>query len=251
MALFESKLDISMTNEKILRTCQNDNIKKEIQTVTGNMSNTNQVLFTDLNKLIHENTTKNEKINQKFKKIENDIKKHNNSISQIEVDLNETLTKVILNEITQLAVEEKTNLELNRIKLFEKSISNNRDDIIKLNDRIVDAFKSLGGVSKQGDKIHDMIKEKEIRDDVEKLMMKMLDECSLLEVKEESFNKIDSLSKRMKQDNEKQENNMKEMKNEMIDLNNKNEEKIKILEQNINTIKHKILAYFKHILSNK
>ena len=236
MALFESKLDISMTNEKILRTCQNDNIKKEIQTVTGNMSNTNQVLFTDLNKLIHENTTKNEKINQKFKKIENDIKKHNNSISQIEVDLNETLTKVILNEITQLAVEEKTNLELNRIKLFEKSISNNRDDIIKLNDRIVDAFKSLGGVSKQGDKIHDMIKEKEIRDDVEKLMMKMLDECSLLEVKEESFNKIDSLSKRMKQDNEKQENNMKEMKNEMIDLNNKNEEKIKILEQNINNV---------------
>ena len=30
-----------------------------------------------------------------------------------------------------------------------------------------------------------MIKEKEIRDDVEKLMMKMLDECSIIEVKEE------------------------------------------------------------------
>ena len=47
-----------------------------------------------------------------------------------------------------------------------------------------------------------MIKEKEIRDDVEKLMMKILDECSIIEVKEESFNKIDNLSKRMKQDNE-------------------------------------------------
>ena len=236
MALFESKLDISLTNEKILRNCESDNLKKEIKAVSGNISNTNEVLFTDLNKLIQENTTKDEKIKEKFKKIEKDIAKNNNSIAHIEVDLNETLTKVILNEITQIAVEEKTNIELNRIKLFEKSISNNREDINKLNDRIVDAFKSLGGISKQGDKINDMIKEKEIRDDVEKLMTKMLEECSILEVKEESLDQINILSNRMKENNVKQENTMKEIKNEMVDLNNKNEEKIKILEQNINNV---------------
>ena len=236
MALFESKLDISLTNEKILRNCESDNLKKEIKAVSGNISNTNEVLFTDLNKLIQENTTKDEKIKEKFKKIEKDIAKNNNSIAHIEVDLNETLTKVILNEITQIAVEEKTNIELNRIKLFEKSISNNREDINKLNDRIVDAFKSLGGISKQGDKINDMIKEKEIRDDVEKLMTKMLEECSILEVKEESLDQINILSNRMKENNVKQENTMKEIKNEMVDLNNKNEEKIKILENNINNV---------------
>ena len=234
IAAVESKLEINLTNERILRNCENDNIKKEIKTVTGNMSNTNQVLFNDLNKLIQENSSKNEKINKKFKKIENDIIKNNHSISKIEVDLNETLTKVILNEITQIAVEENTTQELNKVKLFEQSIRNNREDINKLNDRIVDAFKSLGGISKQGDKINDMIKEKEIRDDVEKIMMRMLDECSILEIKEESFDKINSLSNRMRENNEKQENNVKEIKNEMVDLNNQNEEKIKILEQNIN-----------------
>ena len=52
----------------------------------------------------------------------------------------------------------------------EKSIKNNRSDINKLNDRIVDAFKSLGGVSQQGTKMNDMLMEKEIRDDVEKMI---------------------------------------------------------------------------------
>ena len=234
IASFESKLDISLINEKVLRNCENDNIKKEIKTVSGNMTNTNQVLFTDLNRIIQENSTKNENIKKKFAKIEKDIVKNNKSISQIELDLNETLTKVILNEITQIAVEEKTSSELNRVKLFENSIRNNKEEIIKLNDRIVEAFKSLGGVSKEGEKMHEMIKEKEIRDDVEKIMAKMVEECSILEAKEESFNKIDNLSNRMKENNEKQENNLKEMKNEMIELNNQNEEKIKILEDNIN-----------------
>ena len=234
IAAFESKLDISLINEKVLRNCQNDNMKKEIQAVSGNVTNTNQVLFNDLNRIINENSSKNEKINKKFEKIEKDIIKHNKSISQIELDLNETLTKVILNEITQLAVEEKTSLELNRVKLFEHSIKNNKEEIIKLNDRIVDAFKSLGGVSKEGEKMHEMIKEKEIRDDVEKIMAKMVEECTILEAKEESLNKIKSLSNRMEENKEKQENNLKEMKNEMVDLNSKSEEKIKILEENIN-----------------
>ena len=234
IAAFESKLDISLINEKVLRSCENDNIKKEIQAVSGNVTNTNQVLFNDLNKIINENSSKNEKIKKKFEKIEKDIIKHNESISQIELDLNETLTKVILNEITQLAVEEKTSLELNRVKLFEHSIKNNKEEIIKLNDRIVDAFKSLGGVSKEGEKMHEMIKEKEIRDDVEKIMAKMVEECTILEAKEESLNKIKSLSNRMEENKEKQENNFKEIKNEMVDLNNKSEEKIKILEENIN-----------------
>ena len=236
IAMFESKLDISLKNERILRNCENDNMKKELKNVTGNISNTNEVLFTDLNKLIEESKTKDENIKKKFIKIENDINKNNNSISQIELDLNETLTKVILNEITQIAVEEKTNLELNRVKLFEKSIKNNRDDIIKLNDRIVDAFNSLGGISKQGDKINDMIKEKEIRDDVEKIMMRMVEECAILEAKEESLDKINNLSNRMKENNEKQENKFNEIKNEINDINNKNEEKIKILEENINNV---------------
>ena len=234
IAAFESKLDISLINEKVLRNCQNDNMKKEIQAVSGNVTNTNQVLFNDLNRIINENSSKNEKINKKFEKIEKDIIKHNKSISQIELDLNETLTKVILNEITQLAVEEKTSLELNRVKLFEHSIKNNKEEIIKLNDRIVDAFKSLGGVSKEGEKMHEMIKEKEIRDDVEKIMAKMVEECTILEAKEESLNKIKSLSNRMEENKEKQENNLKEMKNEMVDLNSKSEEKITILEENIN-----------------
>jgi len=235
IALFESKLDIGLTNEKILRNCDNDKIKREIENVSGNISNTNQVLFTDLNKLIQENTYKDDKINKKFKKIENDIIKNNNSISQIEVDLGETLTKLIMNEITQLAVEEKINGELNRVKLFERSISNNREDINKLNDRIVDAFKSLGGISKQGDKINDMIKEKEMRDDVDNLMMKMLQECSVLEAKEEAMNNINNLSKRMIENNDKQNSNIKEVKNDIIEINKKNDEKIKMLEENINS----------------
>ena len=235
IALFESKLDIGLTNEKLLRNCDTDKIKKEIENVSGNISNTNQVLFTDLNKLIQENTHKDDKINKKFKKIENDIIKNNNSISQIELDLGETLTKLIMNEITQLAVEEKINGELSRVKLFERSISNNREDINKLNDRIVDAFKSLGGISKQGDKINDMIKEKEMRDDVDNLMMKMLQECSILEVKEEAMDNINNLSKRMIENNDKQDNNIKEVKNDIIEINKKNDQKIKMLEENINS----------------
>ena len=235
IALFESKLDIGLTNEKLLRNCDTDKIKKEIENVSGNISNTNQVLFTDLNKLIQENTHKDDKINKKFKKIENDIIKNNNSISQIELDLGETLTKLIMNEITQLAVEEKMNGELSRVKLFERSISNNREDINKLNDRIVDAFKSLGGISKQGDKINDMIKEKEMRDDVDNLMMKMLQECSILEVKEEAMDNINNLSKRMIENNDKQDNNIKEVKNDIIEINKKNDQKIKMLEENINS----------------
>ena len=236
MAHFESKIEIALKNERLLRNCENDNIKKEIQTVSGNMSNTNEVLFTDLNRIIQETSTKNEKIDEHFKKVEKDILKHNKSISQIELDLNETLTKVILNEITQLAVEEKTTSELNKVKLFEQSIKNNREDIIKLNDRIVDAFKSLGGISKQGDKINDMIQEKEIRDDVEKIMMKMVTECSILEAKEESFEKINSLSNRMNENNTKQDNNLKNIKSEIEEINSKNDEKLKILENNINNV---------------
>ena len=234
MATFESKVDVSITNEKILRNFDNNNLKKEIQTVSGNVSNTNQVLFSDLNKLIHEHTTKNDSINAKFKKIEDDINKHTNSISQIELDLNETLTKTIINEMTQIAVEEKISSELNRVKLFERSISNNREDITKLNDRIVDAFNSLGGISKQGDKINDMIIEKEMRDDVDKLINKMLEECSILEAKEEAHTNINNLSNRMYENIEKQEENVKKVETEMKDLNSKNEQKIKILEENIN-----------------
>ena len=234
MAKFESKIEIDLKNERILRNCENDNMKREIQTVTGNMSNTNEVLFTDLNKIIHENNIKNEKFQEKFKKIEKDIIKNNKSISQIELDLNETLTKVILNEITQIAVEEKTTSELNKVKLFEQSINNNRHDINKLNDRIVDAFNSLGGISKQGDKIHEMIEEKEIRDEVEKIMAKMVTECSILDAKEESLEKIKSLSNRMEESNTRHESQLEEIKSEISDIGSKNEEKLKILENNIN-----------------
>jgi len=151
--LFESKIDVGLINEKLLRDSENNNLKKEIQSVSGNVTNTNQILFTDLNKLIQENTTKDDTINKKFEKLENVINKHNKCINKMEIDINETITKIICNEITQLAVEEKINGELNRVKLFERSISNNREDIHKLNDRIVDAFNSLGGISEKGDKI--------------------------------------------------------------------------------------------------
>ena len=237
IALFESKLDVSLTNEKILRSCQNDKIKKDLEDVSGNVKNSNNVLFTDLNKLIQESKIKNDNIDKQFKKIEDNLVKNNNNISQIEVDLNETVTKIILNEITQKAVEEKVTGELNRIKLFERSISNNREDINKLNDRIVDAFKSLGGISKQGDKINDMINEKEMRDDVEKLMMKMLQECSIMQAKEETMYEINNLSNRINKNNDKQENKIIEVKNDINGINdviNKNDEKIKILEENIN-----------------
>ena len=228
IALFESKLDVNLANQKILRSCQNDKIKKDLEDVSGNVKNTNNVLFTDLNKLIQESKIKNDNIDQKFKKIEDNLVKNNNNISQIEVDLNETVTKIILNEITQKAVEEKVTGELNRIKLFERSISNNREDINKLNDRIVDAFKSLGGISKQGDKINDMINEKEMRDDVEKLMMKMLQECSIMQAKEEMIYEINNLSNKIKQNNDKQENKIVEAKDDISGINdviNKNDEK--------------------------
>lgn len=234
IALFESKIDVGLINEKLLRDSENNNLKKEIQSVSGNVTNTNQILFTDLNKLIQENTTKDDTINKKFEKLENVINKHNKCINKMEIDINETITKIICNEITQLAVEEKINGELNRVKLFERSISNNREDIHKLNDRIVDAFNSLGGISEKGDKINDMIIEKEMRDDVEKVMMKMLEECSILAAREESNNQINNLSKRMHENDQKQENNVKNVKDEMVDLNNKNEQRIRKLEDDIN-----------------
>ena len=234
IALFESKIDVGLINEKLLRDSENNNLKKEIQSVSGNVTNTNQILFTDLNKLIQENTTKDDTINKKFEKLENVINKHNKCINKMEIDINETITKIICNEITQLAVEEKINGELNRVKLFERSISNNREDIHKLNDRIVDAFNSLGGISEKGDKINDMIIEKEMRDDVEKVMTKMLEECSILAAREESNNQINNLSKRMHENDQKQENNVKNVKDEMVDLNNKNEQRIRKLEDDIN-----------------
>ena len=54
IALFESKLDVNLANQKILRSCQNDKIKKDLEEVSGNLENSNNVLFTDLNKLIQE-----------------------------------------------------------------------------------------------------------------------------------------------------------------------------------------------------
>ena len=234
IALFESKLDVNLANEKILRSCDNDKIKKDLEDVSGNIKNSNNVLFNDLNKLIQESKIKNDNIDQQFKKIEDNLVKNNNNISQIEVDLNETVSKMILNEITQKAVEEKVDGELNRIKLFERSISNNREDINKLNDRIVDAFKSLGGISKQGDKINDMINEKEMRDDVDRIMMKMLQECSVIQAKEETMGEINNLSNRINHNNDRQENKINEVKNDIIGIIDKNDEKIKILEENIN-----------------
>ena len=226
IALFESKLDIGLTNEKILRNCENKNIKKEIADISGSISDTNEVVFTDLNKLMTENKIKDKKMKEKLDVMEKIMYKNKECISLIEVDLNETLTKVILNEITQIAVEEKMTGEINRIKLYETNISNNREDIIKLNDRIVEAFKSLGGISKKGEKINDMIREKEMRDDVEKLMEKMLDACAIEEVKDESMNKINSLSNRVKENKEKEEKRAEEIKQEIKEMNNRNEEKI-------------------------
>ena len=119
---------------------------------------------------------------------------------------------IIQKEQTQL--KEHVEVELNKIKSFENRIINNKTEINQLNDRIVGAFESLGGVSKPGESINDMMKDKQMKDDVEKVMVKMLNECSLLELKRASEEKINDLSHKLRDHEEKNEQIIKDLKTE-------------------------------------
>ena len=145
------------------------------------------------------------------------------------------MSKILLSEMTQKVMEENILREISRIKLFETSIKNNRTDINKLNDRIVDAFTSLGGISQQGTKINDMLQEKEIRDEVEKMMTKMVEECVLIEMKEESNKKIKNLDDKFNQKFIEQENKNTDMKLNIEENQKKDELLIKNLETRFNT----------------
>ena len=231
----DSKVKINLTNEKILRDCQHNIINTELKNISGNVSNTTQAIFTDLNKLLTQNSENKEFINKKFIIIENNIISHKKTLSQLEANMYDTVTKLLLNEITQKALEENIYLEISKIKLFEKSIKSNRDDINKLNDRIVDAFKSLGGISQQGTKINDMLIEKEIRDDVEKMMSRMIEECVIAEAKAETSQKIAKLEQKFENNKNIQEKKNIEINSEIIKIQKNGENSLKNLENKINT----------------
>ena len=230
----DSKVKINLTNEKILRECQNNIISSEIKNISGSISNTNNAIFSDLNRLLDENTKNKEFMKSKFIIIDKNIINHSKTLTKLEVNLYDTITKLLLNEITQKALEENILEEITKIKLYEKSIKNNRSDINKLNDRIVDAFKSLGGVSQQGTKMNDMLMEKEIRDDVEKMMSRMVEECVLAEAKEENSKKIKNLEDKIEKNNKIQEKKNLDIDSQMTKIQKNNENLVKNLENKIN-----------------
>ena len=196
MSNIESKVNIDLKNEKILRDCEHNIIRSELKDISFTANNTNEAVFSSLNKLITENSKNHEFNKRKFNELDKFALIHSKNISELKANVYDTITKVLLNEMTQKATEENLFQEITKLKLFEKSIKNNKTEIIKLNDRIVDAFKSLGGISQQGTKINDMLMEKEIRDDVEKMMAKMVEECVLAEAKEDNVRKIKRLEEK-------------------------------------------------------
>ena len=230
----ESKVNTYLRNEKIFRNVEHNLIKSEISNVSNTMNNTNEAVFSSLNKILTENNKIQEFIKKKLGEIDKNILVHKSHIAELRANVYDTVTKLLLDEITQKAIEENLFQEISKLKLFEKSIRSNREEIRKLNDRIVDAFKSLGGISQQGTKINDMLIEKEIRDDVEKMMARMVEECVMAEAKEENNKKIKNLENKLKENLKQQEQKNSELQN-IIEQTGKNGEiLIKDLEKRIN-----------------
>ena len=230
----ESKVNTYLRNEKIFRDVEHNLIKSEISNVSNSMNNTNEAVFSSLNKILTENNKIQEFIKKKLGEIDKNILVHKSHIAELRANVYDTVTKLLLDEITQKAIEENLFQEISKLKLFEKSIRSNREEIRKLNDRIVDAFKSLGGISQQGTKINDMLVEKEIRDDVEKMMARMVEECVMAEAKEENNKKIKNLENKLKENLKQQEQKNSELQN-IIEQTGKNGEiLIKDLEKKIN-----------------
>ena len=231
----ESKVNTYLRNEKIFRDVEHNLIKSEISNVSNSMNNTNEAVFSSLNKILTENNKNQEFTKKKLSEIDKNILLHKSHIAELRANVYDTVTKLLLDEITQKAIEENLFQEISKLKLFEKSIRSNREEIRKLNDRIVDAFKSLGGISQQGTKINDMLVEKEIRDDVEKMMARMVEECVIAEAKEEYNKKIKNLENKLKENLKQQEQKNNELQN-IIEQTGKNGEiLIKDLERKINT----------------
>ena len=230
----ESKVNTYLRNEKIFRDVEHNLIKSEISNVSNSMNNTNEAVFSSLNKILTENNKVQEFTKKKLGEIDKNILVHKSHIAELRANVYDTVTKLLLDEITQKAIEENLFQEISKLKLFEKSIRSNREEIRKLNDRIVDAFKSLGGISQQGTKINDMLVEKEIRDDVEKMMARMVEECVMAEAKEENNKKIKNLENKLKENLKQQEQKNSELQN-IIEQTGKNGEiLIKDLEKRIN-----------------
>ena len=232
---FESKANVNLKNEKILINCQLEFIRKDLKEMSNSVGNTTEAVFSNLNKLITETNFNNDFAKKKFITIDNNITLNKINIKKLEENVYDTVSKILLSEMTQKVMEENILREISRIKLFETSIKNNRTDINKLNDRIVDAFTSLGGISQQGTKINDMLQEKEIRDEVEKMMTKMVEECVLIEMKEESNKKIKNLDDKFNQKFIEQENKNTDMKLNIEENQKKDELLIKNLETRFNT----------------
>ena len=231
----ESKTNVNLKNEKVLIDCQLNYIKTQLNDMSNSVGNSTEAIFSSLNKLISDNNFNNDFAQKKFVEMDKNILLNKTNIKKLEENIYDTVSKMLLNEMTQKVMEENMLVEISRIKIFEKSIKNNRTDINKLNDRIVDAFKSLGGISQQGTKINDMLQEKEIRDDVEKMMAKMVEECVLAEIKEESNKKIKNLDEKYKYKFTDQENKNNEMKLNIDEVQKKDELLIKDLETRVNT----------------
>ena len=232
---FESKANVNLKNEKILINCQLEFIRKDLKEMSNSVGNTTEAVFSNLNKLITETNFNNDFAKKKFITIDNNITLNKINIKKLEENVYDIVSKILLSEMTQKVMEENILREISRIKLFETSIKNNRTDINKLNDRIVDAFTSLGGISQQGTKINDMLQEKEIRDEVEKMMTKMVEECVLIEMKEESNKKIKNLDDKFNQKFIEQENKNTDMKLNIEENQKKDELLIKNLETRFNT----------------
>ena len=235
MSNIESKVNIDLKNEKILRDCEHNIIRSELKDISFTANNTNDAVFSSLNKLITENSKNHEFNKRKFNELDKFALIHSKNISELKANVYDTITKVLLNEMTQKATEENLFQEITKLKLFEKSIKNNRTEIIKLNDRIVDAFKSLGGISQQGTKINDMLMEKEIRDDVEKMMAKMVEECVLAEAKEDNVRKIKRLEEKFNDKFTEQEKINRDNILGLEQIEKKGEILVKDLEKKINT----------------
>ena len=234
MSNLESKVNIDLKNEKILRNVEHNLIKSELSNISNSMNNVNETVFSSLNELLTESSKNNEYNKKKFIALDKSIIIHDKDIKELKANVLDSVTKIILNEITQKAIEESFFQEISKLKLFEKSITSNRDEIRKLNDRIVDAFKSLGGVSQQGTKINDMLIEKEIRDDVEKMMARMVEECVIAEAREESSKKIKYLEEKFDDKFAKQENKNDNIISNLTQIEKKGENMVKDLEKKIN-----------------
>ena len=56
----ESKVNVALKQEKVLRDCEHNTIKTELKSVSSSMDNTNEAIFSSLNKLISDNNQLNE-----------------------------------------------------------------------------------------------------------------------------------------------------------------------------------------------